>query len=349
MASLTAHLVEGGDHGRLGFHASCPVCRKERLFGSLPSDVIISRRAQAALASGVLALSAVGPPAALAQESDQQVEGGSGPGGVGGMGETDTGETGSGQSHAPMPGSDVDMAPPSRPDPPPAPELGSPVPPSGDDGSSDLDQVVPLDTEPVESPGNDLEPQPQPKLNNQPDEVAQPEPPAEATPAPPAPPSPEMLIEAPVTVQPPAAPVAPEAPNDSHATLPAEQSLERTTAAKRANYSLEIVARSAASTATAPDVPPPTMAATTAAVEPEPPGEPSDRPIRASVPRASHQRFLVVRPGDSLWSISKRLLGPNASSAQIARKVAQLWKLNGERIGTGRPDLLMVGTKLVLR
>ena len=346
MASLTAHLVESGDHGRLGFHASCPVCRQERLFGSLPSEAIISRRAQAALASGVLALSAVGPPAALAQESDQQVEGGSGPGGVGGTGETDAGETGSGQSHAPMPGSDVEIAPPSRPDPPPAPELGSPVPPSEDDGSSDLDQVVPLETEPVESPGNDLEPRSRPELNNQPDEVAQPEPPAEATPAPLAPAPPETLVEAPVTVLPPAAPAAPEAPNGSHAALPAEQTLERTTAAKRANYTVEVVARSAASTATAPDVPPPITAATTAAVEAEPPGEPGDR---ASPDRSSHQRFLTVRPGDSLWSIAKRLLGPDASSAQIARKVAQLWKLNGERIGTGRPDLLLVGTKLIVR
>ena len=86
--------------------------------------------------------------------------------------------------------------------------------------------------------------------------------------------------------------------------------------------------------------------ATTAAVEAEPPGEPGDG---ASPDRSSHQRFLTVRPGDSLWSIAKRLLGPDASSAQIARKVAQLWKLNGERIGTGRPDLLLVGTKLIVR
>jgi nucleoid-associated protein YgaU len=148
-----------------------------------------------------------------------------------------------------------------------------------------------------------------------------------------------------VTVPPPAAPAAPEAPNGSHATLPAGQILERTTAAKRANYT-EMVARSAASTATAPDVPPPITRATTAAVDPEPPGEPGDR---ASPGRSSHQRFLTVRPGDSLWSIAKRLLGPDASSAQIARKVAQLWKLNGERIGTGRPDLLLVGTKLIVR
>jgi hypothetical protein len=334
MASLTAHLVESGDHGRLGFHASCPVCRHERLFGSLPPEPIISRRAQAALASGVLALSAVGPPAALAQEPDQQVEGGSGPGGVGGMGEPDTGETGSGQTDTPAPDSDAEPPPPSQPDLAPAPEVGSPVPPTGDDGGSDLNQVVPLETEPVENPGQGS----QPEVDNQPDEVVQPDPPPEAAPAPPAPPPPETPIEAPVTAQPLAAPVPPKPPNPSHATLPDEQTFERTTAAKRANYTFPEVAQSAAPTAIAPEVVPPTTAVT----EPEP----SDRP---AAERSSHQRFLTVQPGDSLWSIAKRILGPDASSAQIAREVSRLWELNSERIGTGRPDLLMVGTKLRLR
>jgi hypothetical protein len=348
MASLTAHLLESGDHGRLGFHASCPVCRQERLFGSLQSEAIISRRAQAALASGVLALSAVGPPAALAQEPDQQVEGGSGPGGVGGMGEPDTGETGSGQTHTPVPDSDAEPAPPSQPDPPPAPELGSPVPPTGDDGSSDLDQVVPLETEPVENPGHDVDSRPQPELDNQPDEVAQPEPPAEAVPAPPAPSPPETPTDAPVTIQPPAAPVEPEPPNASHAIAPAEQTPERTTETRLAKYTLAVVANSAPLATRAPDEPLPTAAvAPTGAAEPKSPGAPSDH-ATPTAERSSHKRFLTVRPGDSLWSIAKRLLGPDASAAQIARKVAELWKLNRERIGTGRPDLLMVATKLRL-
>jgi nucleoid-associated protein YgaU len=56
-----------------------------------------------------------------------------------------------------------------------------------------------------------------------------------------------------------------------------------------------------------------------------------------------------VRPGDSLWSIARRLLGPDASAGRIAREVNRLWELNRERIATGDPDLLMVGTKLRLR
>jgi nucleoid-associated protein YgaU len=87
--------------------------------------------------------------------------------------------------------------------------------------------------------------------------------------------------------------------------------------------------------------------APTAAEQPESPRAPSDR-ATPTAEQSSHKRFLTVRPGDSLWSIAKRLLGPDASAAQIARKVAELWKLNRERIGTGRPDLVMVGTKLRL-
>jgi nucleoid-associated protein YgaU len=57
----------------------------------------------------------------------------------------------------------------------------------------------------------------------------------------------------------------------------------------------------------------------------------------------------VVRPGESLWSIAKGLLGGGASTAGIAREVNRLWELNTNRIGTGNPDLLMIGTKLRLR
>ena len=60
-------------------------------------------------------------------------------------------------------------------------------------------------------------------------------------------------------------------------------------------------------------------------------------------------RPYVVQPGDSLWSIAKRLLGADASPARIAGEVNRLWSLNEGRIGTGDPDLLMVGTELRLR
>jgi hypothetical protein len=57
----------------------------------------------------------------------------------------------------------------------------------------------------------------------------------------------------------------------------------------------------------------------------------------------------VVERGESLWTIARDLLGGDASVAAIAREVSALWERNKTRIGTGDPDLLMVGTRLRLR
>ena len=57
----------------------------------------------------------------------------------------------------------------------------------------------------------------------------------------------------------------------------------------------------------------------------------------------------VVRPGESLWSIASRLLGAHASAGAIALEVRRLWRLNSERIGTGDPNVLIVGVRLRLR
>ena len=43
------------------------------------------------------------------------------------------------------------------------------------------------------------------------------------------------------------------------------------------------------------------------------------------------------------------MLGASASPARIAGEVHRLWQLNRERIATGNPDLLMVGTILRLQ
>jgi nucleoid-associated protein YgaU len=73
------------------------------------------------------------------------------------------------------------------------------------------------------------------------------------------------------------------------------------------------------------------------------PSEASESPLPDTA------RWHVVEPGESLWSIARRLLGPDASPARIAREVDRLWELNRDRIGTGDPDVLMVGARLRLR
>jgi hypothetical protein len=79
MSSLSAHLREPDDHGALAFHPECPICRHERLAGTLPADALVSRRTQALFAAGVLALSSATPAVALCQEPDQEQEGSAAP------------------------------------------------------------------------------------------------------------------------------------------------------------------------------------------------------------------------------------------------------------------------------
>lgn len=57
----------------------------------------------------------------------------------------------------------------------------------------------------------------------------------------------------------------------------------------------------------------------------------------------------VVKPGDCLWHIAARLLPGGAGTEAVAGKVAELWRLNEDRIGTGDPNLIYAGTELRLR
>jgi len=57
---------------------------------------------------------------------------------------------------------------------------------------------------------------------------------------------------------------------------------------------------------------------------------------------------VMVKPGDSLWSIAARLLGPEATDAAIETKLVAIWDMNAARIGTGDPNLIFPGTRLRL-
>jgi len=57
---------------------------------------------------------------------------------------------------------------------------------------------------------------------------------------------------------------------------------------------------------------------------------------------------VVVRPGDSLWTIAADHLGARASGDQVWAEVVAIWRLNAARIGTGDPNLIFPGQRLTL-
>jgi nucleoid-associated protein YgaU len=356
VCSLTAHLLETGDHGRLRFHPSCPVCRQERLYGNLSSEPVVSRRAQALLAGGVLALSASAPTVSLAQEPDRQFEGVAAPEEPGGPELDDPGFD---------PGGDTELSFDTAP---------APAAPEDGDDSGD---GAPLDVEPTVDVDARLAPLAETDASLEDEQSAVP--PAEI-------PSPDGAVPpsepAPGAVIPPAAPTQPAAPETPGEPVdPAQSDVSpaphRTPAGglvrglgthvpSRARYANSRVRSDAGAPASSqrvsdgagaspvPHVPsvssdPEAVAVTQVETPPvaEIDGAPrvtSDDPSLAPGP-ASY----VVQPGDSLWSIARQLVGREASAGRIAREVNRLWSLNRSRIATGDPDLLMVGTRLELR
>jgi LysM repeat protein len=64
------------------------------------------------------------------------------------------------------------------------------------------------------------------------------------------------------------------------------------------------------------------------------------------LPSAPPARLVVVRPGDSLWSIARDQLAPHATDQALAARVLSLYGANRSTIG-GDPDLIFAGQKLV--
>ena len=74
MPSLSAHLRNRETHARLPFHPDCPACRDERLLGDVAPHAAVSQRARAAVAAAALAVTTMGPAAALATEPASEWE-----------------------------------------------------------------------------------------------------------------------------------------------------------------------------------------------------------------------------------------------------------------------------------
>lgn len=80
---------------------------------------------------------------------------------------------------------------------------------------------------------------------------------------------------------------------------------------------------------------------------PVPPRLVTGVPVRAATANVASARAVVVRRGDTLWSLAARQLGPGASDAEIAAAWPRWWQANRAAVG-GDPDLLMPGTRLVV-
>jgi hypothetical protein len=335
--SLSAHLTAGtANHGRLAFHPDCPRCRAERLTGRLAADPLLSRRAQAALTAWLLAFSA-GAPSAVAQvPGPDQKQGTEPPAGGAPPGLQPDFDPGGDDAF------DYETAPVSA-----GPEAG---------GEEDEGLGAPVETEPptdVEAPPV-VEDAPEPPAPA-PQEAA-PAPLTEPAPAPAPATPPAAAPPVPSPTPPPAEPPAREVEQPAPRPEPGKTNSKRKTLT-RAPKAREVQRRPAIGTA---PTPPPQSAApivqpveaparAAPAPQPAPPTTaPVSQPTEPPAGPISGPSY-TVRAGDSLWSIARRLLGPDASAGRIAREVNRLWQLNEARIGTGNPSLIHVGTVLRLR
>jgi hypothetical protein len=333
MRALSAHLRAPEDHARLPFHPDCPVCRSERLTGVLPSVGLVSLRTQAALAAGVLAFSAAAPSAVLAAETDQEQQGAAAPGQSGGADTTGNPDFDPGGASTDLPS-----------EAPPVPQPKAPPAASNDDAS-------PLDQEPandVDAPVADAGDEPSGPNAQQPAAPATPPIPSSAgDPEQPA----SSTNPGPAADAPPATTAAPGSPR-TNASLRLRAHERRADTKRAAKH--EIARARQRARASAPDV---SADATASAPRSAAGVQPVQATPTPSVAVAVGDRDAaargddthVARPGESLWSIARDVLGGTASTAQIAREVNRLWELNKDRIGTGDRNLLMIGTRLTLR
>lgn len=71
------------------------------------------------------------------------------------------------------------------------------------------------------------------------------------------------------------------------------------------------------------------------------------KPAVEDVDRDRPERTMVVKPGDSLWSISEQRLGQEASPQRVYDHTYQMYALNRKIIGAD-PDLIFAGQRLSL-
>jgi LysM domain len=342
VSSLSNHPQETESHGRLPFHPSCPVCRDERLSGSLVGDAILGQRARAGLLAATLAVSSLGlPVAALAQRNPASPPAAPVP--DGGRDRVDRNDRT--QPHNPAVEDDAPIG------------GGNLIEPDPDDGSEEPDPT-PLSELAPEQPGEEIDavPEAAPQPETAPALVT---PPAPVTPAPQPAPAPTTPVPAPpvLPATPPPAGELSERPQGEAAGDRIRQvriGVEPNRPAAQGRHGAGVPPARNPSVVPGGEQDATEAPARLRSAAPAVPTSPGAATVQISDsasprPREIYGDTYTVRPGDSLWSIARRLLGPGASAGRIAREVNRLWELNRERIATGDPDLLMVGTKLQLR
>lgn len=311
--SLGDHLVAAELHGSLPFHTDCPVCRSERLLGRLDPSAPGGRRAVAATVAGIVVGAAVSPALAVADEYVVQ---------------------------------------------PPVKVVG----PSADPGDGPIeDDAAPAPGEMDDGNGPEDDKDADDELATPPPVQGTPgAPPAAAVTSPPSPP-PAQPASPPAQPGPGAAPAPPSAPAPPppQAAPPADEDTESDRKRKSSPARGEKPASAPApggpaavsdgvAERVAPSAPPPGGAA---GLETASPGQSSGAGgatgTRSAPPPRGGQRY-TVKPGDSLWSIAQGLRARDASPAEIARLVDQIWQANTETIGTGSPSLIHPGDVLAL-
>ena len=327
MASLAAHLAGGADHGRLGFHPDCPVCRSTRLLGSPPPSDLLPPAARAGVLAAVLGASTLAPTAAFAAPPD---EGLSLPGG-------EVIEEGPAPGEAPAEDPGVDEN-----DPAPPPE-------AGEEEADTPEETVPDDSQEPDLPdeGFDVPEEEAPDATVPPPAAPVQPPPVPETKAQPGLPD---VPEVPRLPEVPKAPEVPTPPLVSPESLPPTGEKGPVVKGKQeSGGGGERQPESRSAPAPEGGAPAPGATQPAAPEAPTPAGDDSGAPTAPAgggAPAPQPGGSYTVRSGDTLWAIAERLLGPGASIAEVAEAVDRLWKLNGDRIGTGDPDLITAGQKL---
>jgi hypothetical protein len=57
---------------------------------------------------------------------------------------------------------------------------------------------------------------------------------------------------------------------------------------------------------------------------------------------------MIVRPGDSLWSIARHACGPKATATEVQNMMEFIWRINKRRIGTNDPNVIFAGQRLIV-